>query len=478
VGSAERILFVAETQAFGRELWISDGGATAPQLVADLFPGPIGSGPRDLIELDGRVLFVAHSQTLGYEVWSTDGTAAGTNVLADIWPGIGSSEPYDFIRWGDKVVFTTFPGGDSRLWVTDGTPAGTKVLGAAFGLTEQQNPFVVGDKLYFAAASPGFGRELWVTDGTAPNTMQLADAWPGINDSEPVGLGAIGDTLLFYARAGHFDRSLWVTNGTPAGTMEIADINVWPSVVPGSAAVSDGILYFRAEDSLGFELWRSDGTPAGTYRLTDLRAGSFGSYPNSFVAVAGGVFFVADSDTWGVELFRSDGTVAGTGIACDVNPGPDSGAPSDLVWVDGQLAFAATTPLTGRELFVGNLGRAHVAVLDSAGTFVLNSTPPVLGASVTLEASGITPGLVSVLAWSLPVTTPSDVLMLPGSANWLDLGNAQLAGVFAASAWSTSVALPPAAGLVGLVVNVQAFELPGASLPAHASNGLALTLGF
>ena len=474
-GSEERVVFVAESPDHGRELWATDGTAAGTHELADGEPGPFGSYPSCLTEVGGRIVFSAVSLSLGYELWATDGTTAGTALIADIWPGIGSSEPFGFMSWGDKVVFGTNPGGDSRLWVTDGTAEGTHVLGAAVGLGEQSQPFADGERLFFSAWSSGFGVELWVTDGTPANTMRLTDAWAGNGDSDPEPLAMLNGELLFSVRTGDFARRLWKTDGTPAGTVEVANLNMWPNSLPHTSAVSGDLFYFRAQGiNAGWELFRSDGTTAGTYRISDLKAGSPDGAPHNFRAVAGGVYFVADSDEWGLELFFSDGTEAGTVFVCDLVPGPDSSLPSDLVWIDGQLVLAADGLLTGRELHALAPVKAHVVEFGPLSTFQLRSTPAELGASITLEASGVAHATASVLAWSLPVASPSNTLVLPGSANWLDLFSAQLAGVFTTPAWLKSVPLPANANLVGLVVNVQAFELPGASLPAHASNGLAL----
>ena len=478
-GSDERIVFSAATAEFGRELFATDGTAPGTQLLADLWPGPNSAFPAEFAEVGGRLVFSAFEPSVGYELFVTDGTVAGTGLLLDMTPGFASSEPRSFVRWGARLVFVVNPGGGTGvLAVTDGTAAGTSPLVPLAGLQSQGLPFVVGERVYFSARSGGFGLEQWVTDGTVAGTMRLTDAWAGPQDSDPIPLGAVGDTFYFSARSGNFDRRLWKTSGTPASTTQVANLNVWPSYGGSTTQTAAGLLFFRAEGSenKGFELWRSDGTAAGTFRLSDFVEGNQGSSPSELIATATGVYFVASSDAYGRELFFSDGTVLGTTLVCDLYPGPESGLPYDLVHAAGGLALAGTGLFTGEEVHFAPLGGAHAADLGAGLDLGLSATPGVLGGSTTLTTTGIAPSDPSALAWSLPVTTPSAVLVLPGYANWLDLGSAQLAGVFLGD-WQATRALPANPGLAGLTVHLQAFALPGGSLPSATTNGVALTLG-
>jgi ELWxxDGT repeat protein len=81
------LYFQADDGVHGMEPWISDGTAAGTRMVADIHPGPEGSGFSQVIDYNGRAYFVADNGTDGREMWSTDGTAAGTMRVSDIRDG-------------------------------------------------------------------------------------------------------------------------------------------------------------------------------------------------------------------------------------------------------------------------------------------------------------------------------------------------------------------------------------------------------
>ncbi len=114
-----RIVFVAESDAAGSELWVSHGSSATPTLLADLLPGSDGALARlggldgmmdarapQLVALDDVALFVALHPALGRELWVTDGTALGTGLLHDIYPGDYPSTPRNLTRLGNRIVFS------------------------------------------------------------------------------------------------------------------------------------------------------------------------------------------------------------------------------------------------------------------------------------------------------------------------------------------------------------------------------------
>jgi len=93
-----RAFFSALERATGNELWTSDGTEAGTTLVEDVQPGPQGSFPTQLVDVNGRLFYVAAELTNGEEVWTSDGTAAGTFILKDINPASaaasGSARPW------------------------------------------------------------------------------------------------------------------------------------------------------------------------------------------------------------------------------------------------------------------------------------------------------------------------------------------------------------------------------------------------
>jgi len=95
-----------------------------------------------------------------------------------------SSIPYPL---NGVVVFQDYqPNLGNEWWKTDGTPTGTEILkeiepGTANNFIN--NPFLLGDKLYFSAVNTANGSELWETDGTSANTKITKETIPGTGGS-------------------------------------------------------------------------------------------------------------------------------------------------------------------------------------------------------------------------------------------------------------------------------------------------------
>ena len=104
--------------------------ALEPYLVQDInpVPEPADSDPEYLVRLGGAVLFFAEDQDRGRELWRSDGTAAGTYPLSDICDEIFCyGEPLPFLITERLYFFLapSVPESHHSLWVSDGTPAGT-----------------------------------------------------------------------------------------------------------------------------------------------------------------------------------------------------------------------------------------------------------------------------------------------------------------------------------------------------------------
>lgn len=81
-----RLLFVADDDAHGQELWTTDGTEAGTVLLQDIAPGPNSSRATTSRELNGKLLVWADDGTHGLELWSTDGTASGTVMLKGFTP--------------------------------------------------------------------------------------------------------------------------------------------------------------------------------------------------------------------------------------------------------------------------------------------------------------------------------------------------------------------------------------------------------
>ncbi len=323
------VLFTADDNVHGRELWRTDGTSEGTVLVKDINPGSVSSivyAPDPFTPFKGAVFFVAYDQTHGGELWRTDGTADGTVLVKDINPGAGSSSyASGFFEW-------------------NGT-------------------------LFFAASDETAGAELWKSDGTDNGTVRVADINPGMAGSSPYYFTPVGSTLFFVANDGTHGCELWRTDGTEAGTRFVKDtspsaeceIGVGPydmfRVYVSPTALTDvaGTLYFVGQTEYDQVLWKSDGTEAGTVPLR-----SFGRAchafeqvscpPGCLTDVGGGLYFNAEDYEKGRQLWRSDGTPDGTVMVKDINPHPCSfgefndqcsSDPCGFVQTDGAIYFTA-----------------------------------------------------------------------------------------------------------------------------------------
>jgi len=328
------LFFSAETEANGRELYISDGSENGTILLKDIYTGESGSFPEQLTVFQDKIIFTADDGINGNELWITDGTANGTLLLKDINPGSNGSFAFEFIPFDGKLYFraedSTF---GIELWATDGTTEGTvqvkDIRDGEFG-SNPSSFAVFKDKLYFRAVNgfepefPGF--ELWSTDGTAEGTQLVADIHPTENGF-PENLMAVGDFLYFSADDGIHGTELWKTDGTFAGTSIVKDINAGASnSLPAHFIVYDNKLFFSAYTSqFGREIWATDGTDAGTVMLLDLNPGiADGVIPQFDKIIYNGKLMLTLNDgVFGAEIWQTDGTEAGTSLVADIYPGSD-----------------------------------------------------------------------------------------------------------------------------------------------------------
>jgi ELWxxDGT repeat protein len=369
------LFFVANDEAYGSELWRSDGTAAGTALVMDIFPGfnagsysENSSAPDQLTNVDGILFFVANDGVHGRELWKSNGTAAGTAMVKDVEPGGVGSYPGGMANVNGTLYFSANDGTHGpELWRSDGTAAGTVLVadinpgsaGSNPGGTSGGNPTNVNGTLYFPADDGVHGVELWKSNGTAAGTVLVKDISAGSGGSNPAHLTNVNGTLYFTANDGN-GVGLWKSDGTAAGTTLLREI--YNGSGDGVAAVNlltsvNGKLFFAADDvTHGMELWTSDGTAAGTMMLSDINPGPAASFPTALTNVNGKLNFSAYEGVHGQELWQSDGTAAGTVMVADIDPGADGSAPGGfgagtMVVINGTLYFSANDGVNGRELW-------------------------------------------------------------------------------------------------------------------------------
>jgi len=123
-----QLLFTAEADAHGSELWRTDGTPEGTVLVRDILPGEGSSTPMGLIAAGGKVFFAAHDGEHGWELWQSDGTTEGTRMVQDTNPGPFSSAPSGFVVSGGSLKgFGRRSSYTCSVWLASGLPYGIRV---------------------------------------------------------------------------------------------------------------------------------------------------------------------------------------------------------------------------------------------------------------------------------------------------------------------------------------------------------------
>ena len=210
----DRVVFVVNTEEFGRELWSTDGTEAGTERLTDVVEGPEHSitGFWPLLPAIGKTFFVARNGFGGADLWTSDGTKSGTQFVVEIASDIDPS-----IREGIEFDGMFFFGGYRKgigyeLWRSDGTEDGTELVKDILPgrLNSAPSDFTVfDDMLYFRARSSESNAEVWVTDGTADGTHVLAEVNPGGAGSSPHEIVATSNHLFFTAIDGFHGRELW-----------------------------------------------------------------------------------------------------------------------------------------------------------------------------------------------------------------------------------------------------------------------------
>lgn len=172
------LFFVTSDEAYGTELWKSDGTEDGTVMVKDINPEEgDGSFPSKLTNVGGKLFFVASDETNSSELWISDGTENGTTIIKDIGPGGNSSSPSYLTNVGGTLFFVAdnWTHG-SELWKSDGTTAGTVMVkdilpyswysgSPGYGYPSYtycpHNLTDVDGMLFFAAYDENYNVELW-----------------------------------------------------------------------------------------------------------------------------------------------------------------------------------------------------------------------------------------------------------------------------------------------------------------------------
>jgi VCBS repeat-containing protein/ELWxxDGT repeat protein len=398
----------------GFELYVYDSATGTTELVADIFPGPTGSNPLILTELDGKLYMSAQGintsgGNVGSELYVHDTAAGTTSLVADLAPGSSSSFPTYLATLNGKIYFSARGSGGSELYVHDpATNITAMVADLNTGLAGSDPGFssiggqavaVLDGKLYFGALGNNgpdgnVGRELYVHDPATGTTSLISNLMPGSASSDPAELTVLGGKLYFNAQHPTAGRELLVYDPATGTTSLVADLANQGSPTGSYYAnltVLDGKLYFTAfgdnptDGDTGFELYVHDPATGSTTIVADLLAGVGGASPFNLTVFDGKLFFAAQGNNAadgvvGVELYMHDPATGATTLVADLNTGTPNSFPGGLTVFDGKLYFLATGNNTpdgnvGGELYVYDPDTGGVSLVDDLNPGSANAQP-------------------------------------------------------------------------------------------------------
>ncbi|MEM7199412.1 MAG: hypothetical protein AAF628_04050 [Planctomycetota bacterium] len=409
------VYFVADTPAYGTELWRTDGTAAGTGLVRDLADGVSGSDPADIVGLPGgTVLFTARTSAVGKELWRTDGSSSGTTLVVDLQPGAVGSAPCSLTVFGNAVYFFADDGTGLSLWSSDGTAAGTlRLKEIPGGYCRAVTTASTNDWLLFTVNTP-FGHELWRSDGSVSGTELVAPITQ-YRGRQPRDFVSLGSRAVFRAEHPTQGEEVWVTDGTTAGTKLLADLELGSrGSMPDHFYAAGGLVYFQAVTYAdGLELYRTDGTTAGTFMVFDSRPGPGTAFPFPLGELGGELLFRNYVLSVGEELWKTDGTTGGTVQVASIGLGAIYDIPGDSGAVGNQLLFRANAPGVGEELWITDGTAAGTGLAADLRPGAAPSRPELFaalpgGAGVVFRADD---GLTGAELWFADAT--------PGSATRL-----------------------------------------------------------
>ncbi len=254
------LVYAADMNEFGEEVWVSDGTENGTFLLEDTAPGEEGSRPNAFTSISGGVLFGTTVENV-WKLWWTDASPKSPVLLLEVEVDGPTFGPEEMHPAGGGAYFFV----DSGLWWSDGTSSGTKLIRAfpepsgMGGTSANMSDVGDGRTIVFGLLTPDLGGEVWITDGTTEGTRLVRDLVPGAASSQPREFVTDGRVVYFLATTPELGDEIFVTNGTPEGT-DLAFSEFRPgrlSARSHSLSLRPDYLYFVGDDGLsGLEVWR------------------------------------------------------------------------------------------------------------------------------------------------------------------------------------------------------------------------------
>jgi ELWxxDGT repeat protein len=364
-------VFLAKSQDYGFEMFLSDGTVAGTQLLFDAEPGATDGRYAAHTVIGDDVYLITYDINYVRYIWKINLTIKTPVLLQSTSTNAGYSLGIEdfFVKMGNKVFFSVRNTNSMfELWKTDGTANGTEVVTQLSVNAFPEQYTVVNDLLFFTMKDDIHGREVWRTDGTMLGTFMVKDIDLGNLGFGVYSLTAYNGKVYFIATEEMWTYELWSSDGTETGTEKFIFSPNSTIVYTNELEVMGDKLFISASVNAqtGTELWKTDGTTQNTTLVKDINLGSLSGNPTSLKAADGKLYFLADNGVQGQELWISDGTDTGTYMIADLRMGMESAYwQSTLIgtYVGNTYYFLADDGVHGKELWKTTGGQGDVDLL-------------------------------------------------------------------------------------------------------------------
>jgi ELWxxDGT repeat protein len=253
----DTLFFQGKDTTHGIELWSSDGTAAGTGLLADIVAGSGSGAPFVLTPVGSRWVFFAAFDAFGEELWRTDGTV--TELLQDIRTGSASSSPQANGYPGTHLVnsrFAVTPAG-KVFFVADDGVHGLEPFVFDTGLLAESTPFGTScGGLSLTASVPYLGSMVDLTTSGVPAATALSVNLLSLTGYDPPIDVTFLDMPGCYLHCGLDIMTVLLGTGTVVHTFDVVDDPTWFGLEIFSQTFSfvPGINPFGAIGSNGVKL--------------------------------------------------------------------------------------------------------------------------------------------------------------------------------------------------------------------------------
>ncbi|MEA3368345.1 MAG: hypothetical protein U9R68_09565, partial [Planctomycetota bacterium] len=320
VEANDHVFFVADTEDYGYQLWVSDGtqGGTAP--VTKLGDPAHGAQIQHMASWNGEIYFEANDDSEP-QLYRTEHLGGGKYAIVRLTDEASGFNVTELVPGATRLLVSRLQHVDAfkheyGLYTTNGTQV--KHLGDHMFSADENVAFLahtgeLDGWTYFEGGdplSPTGKTQLWRTDGET--TKCLADDIPVPTGTGLKGFSPLGDWMYFIVG----ETDLWRSDGTEANTVHHADL--FDTYEPG-ASHADAV----AADGRGFIVARGPAATGLKFRVYTVAPNGSGTLVREFAADDwslrrlepfgdGAVFQFDDFVAYETTLWVSDGTPRGT----------------------------------------------------------------------------------------------------------------------------------------------------------------------